>query len=177
MRSRGEYGMPVEIQSPRTIELGQERLLCWQCLDLVEESTLHRVTHVREHLWVDGKRKFTLSCTCARILSCKNQMWINDGSEWSQHRYKISSLLRHISGAPEAINPLTAKLVNLNFHPLELNLCLADAIHNFKWVKIIKIWQNGGQLFSNIAGWKHVQKVIHNVLIKNENPNICGTGG
>ena len=30
-------------------------------------------------------------------------------------------------------------------------LCLADAIHNFKWVKIIKIWQNGGQLFSNIA--------------------------
>ena len=21
-------------------------------------------------------------------------------------------------------------------------LCLADAIHNFKWVKIIQIWQN-----------------------------------
>ena len=30
-----------------------------------------------------------------------------------------------------------------------LTLCLADAIHNFKWVKIIQIWQNGGQLFSN----------------------------
>ena len=28
-------------------------------------------------------------------------------------------------------------------------LCLADAIHNFKWVKIIQIWQNGAQLFSN----------------------------
>ena len=27
-----------------------------------------------------------------------------------------------------------------------LKLCLADAIHNFKWVKIIPIWQNGGQL-------------------------------
>ena len=32
-------------------------------------------------------------------------------------------------------------------------LCLADAIHTFKWVKIIQIWQNGGQLFSNIADW------------------------
>ena len=30
-------------------------------------------------------------------------------------------------------------------------LCLADAIHNFKWVKIIQVWQNEGQLFSNIA--------------------------
>ena len=27
-----------------------------------------------------------------------------------------------------------------------LKLCLADAIHNFKWVKIIQIWQNEGQL-------------------------------
>ena len=34
-----------------------------------------------------------------------------------------------------------------------LKLCVADAIHNFKWVKIIQIWQNGGQLFSNIADW------------------------
>ena len=34
-------------------------------------------------------------------------------------------------------NPLTAKLFNLNFHPL--NLCPADAIHNFKWLKIIQI--------------------------------------
>ena len=49
------------------------------------------------------------------------------------------------------INRLTDKLFNLNFHPLKL--CLADAIHNFKWVKIIQISQNGGQLFSNIADW------------------------
>ena len=27
-------------------------------------------------------------------------------------------------------------------------MCLADAIHNFKLVKIIQIWQNGGQRFS-----------------------------
>ena len=41
-------------------------------------------------------------------------------------------------------------------------LCLADAIHNFNWVKIIKIWQNGGQLFSNIAGWCHI--IIFNIF-------------
>ena len=39
---------------------------------------------------------------------------------------------------------------------MHLKLCLADAIHNFKWVKIIKISQNGGQLFLNIADWCHI---------------------
>ena len=28
-----------------------------------------------------------------------------------------------------------------------MKLCLSDAIHNFKWVKSMQIWQNGGQLF------------------------------
>ena len=52
------------------------------------------------------------------------------------------------------------------FHPLpsnysiwiftHLKLCLADAIHNFKWVKIIQFWQNAGQLFSIIANWCHI---------------------
>ena len=37
-----------------------------------------------------------------------------------------------------------------------LTLCLADAIHNLKWVKIIQIWQNGGLLLSNLADWCHV---------------------
>ena len=36
-----------------------------------------------------------------------------------------------------------------------LKLCLADAIHNFKWVKIIQIWQNGGQKISNLADLCH----------------------
>ena len=34
---------------------------------------------------------------------------------------------------------------------MNLKMCLADAIHNFKWVEIIQIWQYGGQMFSNIA--------------------------
>ena len=32
-----------------------------------------------------------------------------------------------------------------------LKLCLADAIHNFKWVKIIQMWQNGDKRFWNIV--------------------------
>ena len=35
-------------------------------------------------------------------------------------------------------------------------LLLADAIYNFKWVKIILIWQNSGQRFLNIADQRHV---------------------
>ena len=36
-----------------------------------------------------------------------------------------------------------------------LKLCLADAIHNFKWVKIIQSWQNECGLFSNLADYCH----------------------
>ena len=52
------------------------------------------------------------------------------------------------------INPLTAKLSIWIF--THLKLCLADAIHNFKLVKSIQIWKNGGQLFSNIADRCHI---------------------
>ena len=38
-----------------------------------------------------------------------------------------------------------------NHYPRAPALCLAEAIHNFKWVKIILIWHNGCQLFSNIS--------------------------
>ena len=49
----------------------------------------------------------------------------------------------------QRFNPLTAKYsIGIFTH---LKLCLADAIHNFKSVKIIQIWQNGGQEISNLA--------------------------
>ena len=38
----------------------------------------------------------------------------------------------------------------------EFSLTWSDAIHNFKWVKIIQIWQNGGQQFSNLTDWCYV---------------------
>ena len=37
-----------------------------------------------------------------------------------------------------------------------LKLCLADVIHNFKWLEIIRICQNGGQLFWDLADRCHV---------------------
>ena len=37
-----------------------------------------------------------------------------------------------------------------------LKLCLADAIHNFKWVKISQIWQMEGKDFQIFCGWRHV---------------------
>ena len=37
-----------------------------------------------------------------------------------------------------------------------LKLCLANAIHNFKLVKIIQIWQNEGEIFSDFADWCHI---------------------
>ena len=43
-------------------------------------------------------------------------------------------------------------------------LCLADAIHNFKWVKIIQIWQNGGQRFWKIDDvWKLIFSMLKNI--------------
>ena len=61
-------------------------------------------------------------------------------------------------------NPQNRILLNLTLYPpnesiwifTHFKLCLADAIHNFKWVKIIQIWQNWGQVFPNIAYWCHI---------------------
>ena len=59
-----------------------------------------------------------------------------------------------------------------------LKLCLADAIHNFKWAKIIQIWKkidvNDFEilLFDVTFYPKHVQKLVFNALIKT---NISGT--
>ena len=72
------------------------------------------------------------------------------------------NLSRYNLELPLSINQLTAKLFNLNF--THLKLCLADAIHNFKWAKIIQIWQKGGQFFSNLAGWCQILSLTYNIL-------------
>ena len=48
-----------------------------------------------------------------------------------------------------------------------LKLCLADAIHNFKCVKIIEIWQNGNDILLIYFTFylQDVQKLLFNVLI------------
>ena len=79
------------------------------------------------------------------------------------------------------INPLTAEVFNLNFYPLEVVSRWRDPQLQVS-EKTIQIWQNGGQLSSNIADWCHIWSLT--CLKggtwcdkKNENPNICGTGG
>ena len=53
---------------------------------------------------------------------------------------------------PLTLSPPNHSIVIFN----HLKLCLADAIHNFKGVKIIQISQNESQLFSNIADSCHI---------------------
>ena len=56
-----------------------------------------------------------------------------------------------------------------------LKLHLTDAIHNFKWLKIILISQNLDQLFSNIVDCCHVLrfwKVLLDVLIRTKKKQI-----
>ena len=55
--------------------------------------------------------------------------------------------------------PFNRQIIQFDFFT-HLKLCLADAIHNFKWVKIIQIWQNG-QLFANLAGWCHILSLTY----------------
>ena len=52
------------------------------------------------------------------------------------------------------VNPLTAKLCNLNFHPLEVVSRWRDQqLHvSENYLDL----QNGGQLFSNISDWCHI---------------------
>ena len=73
-------------------------------------------------------------------------------------------------------NPLTAKLFNLNFHSLEVVCRWRDPQ--------LQVSEN----YSDLTKWRstvfkycwlmsHFIKVVLNVLIKNENPSICDTGG
>ena len=65
-----------------------------------------------------------------------------------------------------------------------LKLCLADVIHNSKWVKIIQILQMEVNFFSNFADlmshfiftlfYYFIFNVVHNVVLKK--PNMFGTG-
>ena len=94
-------------------------------------------------------------------------VWRTVSSQSSHHPQEVLlaqfSLYVHKGGLkPDSFHfitwvPLTLKPPNYSIWIFtHLKLCLANAIHNFKWVKIIQIWQNWGQLFSNIADWCHI---------------------
>ena len=56
--------------------------------------------------------------------------------------------------------PFNRQIIQFEFAPT-WSCVSRTAIHNFKWVKIIQIWQNGGQLFSNLAGWCHILSLTY----------------
>ena len=91
-----------------------------------------------------------------------NQFLVNFHSKTSSYR-EINCVFRDVkwcfiaSWRLKALHILTLYPPNYSIGIFtHLKLCLADAIHNFKWVKIIQIWQNEGQLFSNRADWCHI---------------------
>ena len=95
-------------------------------------------------------------------------LWIDENASFdNNHAARACVLLwRKWSGYRKQVNdlagPLTLYPPNYSIWIFtHLKLCLADAIHNFKGVKIIKIWQNGGQLFSNLAGWCHILSLTY----------------
>ena len=72
-----------------------------------------------------------------------------------------------------ALNSLTAKLFLIGIFT-HLKLCLADAIHNFKWLKIIQIW--------HLADWGHILglrclKTVFDLIINKNNTYIIAIGG
>ena len=97
-------------------------------------------------------------------------------SKWSRH-----NVTPHCEWSIQirlCVNPLTAKLFNPNFNPLEVvsrwrdsQLQVSENYSNFsKWrLTVFKYWRHILSL-TCLKGGTYV-------LIKNENTNICGTGG
>ena len=65
---------------------------------------------------------------------------------------KFPSAFRPNFTRQPAYFPFNRQIIQLEFPPT--SSCLADAIHNFKWVKLIQIWQNGDQQFQSSTGLK-----------------------
>ena len=82
------------------------------------------------------------------------------------------------SGPTLTLNPLTAKLFNLNFHRLEVVSRWRDPqlqvsenysdLTKWRWTVFKYCWLMSHFIFNMFKMW------YLNVLIKHENPNICG---
>ena len=67
----------------------------------------------------------------------------------------LSNHVKDARGGPQ-FYPINVKLFNLNFYSLEV------VSHNFKWVKMIQIRSNGGNVFWNLVDtWKLVFSALH----------------
>ena len=142
--------------------------------------------------------RFSHSCQTKRLSWIKHE---SNRQEWQFYlkfnKIIVTVFFTHLklwlAGAPHnfkwvknyfgalTLNPLTAKLFNLNFHPLQVVSRLRDPQ--------LQVREN----YSDLTKWmstffqillvdvtfylSYIWNVVLNVLIKNENPNICGTGG
>ena len=99
---------------------------------------------------------------CSRNVAQQTKKWMAVG-RWCQSLYLNVRIGLWLKWSPKS---RAVHALNSNNNPLppdwsiwiftHLKLYLAEAIPNFKWVKIIRIWQNRGQLFSNFADWCHI---------------------
>ena len=117
------------------------------------DRMIHRVWHIGKvnAVQLHSEQKQSLDSKLFKCFaSVVHQYWANIGAIY--HAY---CALKNISHSAHNAMRETILLYSIWIFT-HLKLCLADAIHNFKWVKIIQIWQNGGQLFSKISGWCHI---------------------
>ena len=129
----------------------QQRCSNWRWLKITPTSVLCLLLHVENR---DVKRVTRLANAWHDIVptstfrACWDIFLDLPESRWGGGGMKLSSLL-HTGKCSLNKNCIFSGHIWILFWIFtHLNLCLADAIHNFKWVKIIQIWQNGGPLFS-----------------------------
>ena len=101
--------------------------------------------------------------SCLPIVSCEEAIMFGRDCWATKHQ---------ANNCRSSLNPLTAKLFNLNFHPLE----------------VVSRWRDPqlqvSENHSDLTKWTStlfkscwlMSNFIFCVVIKNENPNICGTG-
>ena len=74
------------------------------------------------------------------------------------------------------VNPLTAELFNLNFHPLEVvSRCRDPQLQVSENYSDLTKWRSTDFKYNHVDVkfyLAHAQKEVLNVLMKNENPNI-----
>ena len=109
------------------------------------------------------------------LLSAKTRLpsWLPDHIYFTDKNIKTHTLPRDISGPATAGHFSTSRYLGTRAKILtakysigiftHLKLGLDDAIHNFKWVKIIQIRQNECQRFWNIADWCHIYHMFKSI--------------
>ena len=94
-------------------------------------SSNFQPSHIKYSMWMDIAVGLRHRYDCCRII----RSWLCSFDYCGKH---------DTNGYALSINNYSIWIFT------HLKLCLADAIHNFKWVKIIQIWQNGVQLFLHL---------------------------